>query len=109
MKFKDLINEETSSNEFGLSASGKVLYASIKKADNNNLVELNVQGKRTLIDIPSVETLQDEYNEEDADKLSKIWEKLAKDKSKDLEKAIKSFESDLEKIISSMEKELKKY
>ncbi len=74
----------------------------------NKLVEIIVQGKRTLVKLKSVETLKREYAEENHKEIEKIWKELSDKESVKIEKLVQKFEDDLNSIIVEMEKEIAK-
>ena len=105
--FREWLNEERKSNEYGLDVAGAMLDVSVKMS-KNKLVEVQVQGKRTLPKLKSIETLKREYAEDNHKELEKIWKDLADKKSKLIEKLVLDFEKDLNSIIIDMEKEIAK-
>lgn len=105
--FREWLNEERKSNEYGLDVSGHLLDLSIKM-QKNKLIEISVQGKKTLVKLKSVETLKREYAEENHKEIEKIWKNLAERESVKIEKLVQKFEDDLNSIIIEMEKEIAK-
>ena len=105
--FREWLREAKTSNEYGLSADGELIDLSIKMG-KNKLVEISIQGKRTLPKLKSVETLKREYSEENHKELEKIWKNLAEKESAKVEKLVKDFENNLNAIILEMEKEISK-
>ena len=103
--FREWMNEERKSNEYGLDVSGHLLDLSIKM-QKNKLIEISVQGKKTLAKLKSVETLKREYAEENHKEIEKIWKNLAERESAKIEKLVQKFEDDLNSIIVEMEKEI---
>ncbi len=103
--FREWLNEERKSNEYGLDVSGHLLDLSIKM-QKNKLIEISVQGKKTLVKLKSVETLKREYTEENHKEIEKIWKNLAERESVKIEKLVQKFEDDLNSIIVEMEKEI---
>jgi hypothetical protein len=103
--FREWLNEERKSNEYGLDVSGHLLDLSIKM-QKNKLIEISVQGKKTLVKLKSVETLKREYAEENHKEIEKIWKNLAERESVKIEKLVQKFEDDLNSIIVEMEKEI---
>ena len=105
--FREWLREERKSNEYGLEVQGELLDVSIKM-QKNKLVQVEVQGKRTLSNLKSIETLKREYSEDNHKELERIWKDLADEKSKLIEKLVFDFEKDLNNIIIDMEKEISK-
>ena len=103
--FREWMNEERKSNEYGLDVSGHLLDLSIKM-QKNKLIEISVQGKKTLVKLKSVETLKREYTEENHKEIESIWKNLANKESAKIERLVQKFEDDLNSIIVEMEKEI---
>lgn len=72
------------------------------------MVEVSIQGKRTLVKLKSVETLKREFTEDNHKELEKIWKDLSEKESVKIEKLVKDFENNLNNIILEMEKEISK-
>ena len=105
--FREWLNEERKFNEYGLGVAGHLIDVSIKMG-KNKLVEVEVQGKRTLAKLKSIETLKREYTEDNFKELEIIWKNLADKESKKIEKLVQDFEENLNNIILGMEKEIDK-
>ena len=105
--FREWLNEERKSNEYGLDVEGQLIDVSIKMG-KNTLVEVVVQGKRTLAKLKSIETLKREYTEDNHKELERIWKNLADKESKKIEKLVQDFEENLNNIIIEMEREITK-
>lgn len=105
--FREWLNEERKSNEYGLDVSGHLLDLSVKMG-KNKLIEIFVHGKKTLVKLKSVETLKREYTEENHKEIENIWKELADRESAKIEKLVQKFEDDLNSIIIEMEKEIAK-
>ena len=105
--FRDWLREARTSNEYGLNVNGELIDLSIKMG-KNKLVDVSIQGKRTLAKLKSVETLKREYSEENHKELEKIWKNLSERESVKIEKLVKDFENNLNNIILEMEKEISK-
>jgi hypothetical protein len=105
--FREWLNEERKFNEYGLEVQGHLIDVSIKMS-KNKLVEVEVQGKRTLQKLKSIETLKREYSEDNHKELEKIWKTLADKESKKIEQLVQDFEENLNNIIIEMEKEIQK-
>ena len=103
--FREWLNEERKADEYGLNVSGHLIDLSIRMG-KNKLVEVQVQGKRTLQQLKSIETLKREYTEDNFKELEKIWKNLADKESKKIEKLVQDFEENLNTIILEMEKEI---
>ena len=103
--FREWLREAKTSNEYGLNVDGELIDLSIKMG-KNKLVEISVQGKRTLPKLKSVETLKREYSEENHKELEKIWKDLSAKESIKIEKLLKDFEKNLNDVILEMEKEI---
>ncbi len=103
--FREWLNEERKADEYGLNVSGHLIDLSIRMG-KNKLVEVQVQGKRTLQQLKSIETLKREYSEDNFKELEKIWKNLADKESKKIEKLVQDFEENLNTIILEMEKEI---
>lgn len=99
------LNEDKSSNEYGLSASGELMGVEIYM-QRNNLMEISVKGKRTLGKLKSVERLKTEYSEEEWDYIEKKWKEASNKNSAKIEKLVQKFEDDLNKIVIDMQKEI---
>lgn len=102
MEFKEWLKEKRleearTSNEYGLDVAGHLIDLSIKMS-KNKLVEVIIQGKKTLTKLKSIETLKREYTEDNYKELEKIWKDLAEKKSVKIEKLVKDFEEDLNSI-----------
>ena len=61
--FREFLEESRKSNEYGLDVEGQLIDLSIKM-QKNKLVEISVQGKRTLVKLKSIETLKREYTDD---------------------------------------------
>ncbi len=107
LTFREYLAEAKKSNEYGLEVQGELLDVSIKM-QKNKLVQVEVQGKRTLSNLKSIETLKREYSEDNHKELERIWKDLADEKSKLIEKLVFDFEKNLNNIIINMEKEISK-
>ena len=105
--FREFLEESRKSNEYGLDIEGQLIDLSIKM-QKNKLVEISVQGKRTLVKLKSIETLKREYTEDNHKELERIWKNLAEKESAKIEKLVKDFEENLNNIILEMEKEIGK-
>jgi hypothetical protein len=105
--FREWLNEERKSNEYGLEVEGQLLDMSLKM-NKNKLIEVQVQGKRTLLKLKSIETLKREYSEDNHKDIEHIWKDLADKKSKLIEKLVLDFEKELNDIIIDMEKQIDK-
>lgn len=105
--FREFLEESRKSNEYGLDIEGQLIDLSIKM-QKNKLVEISVQGKRTLVKLKSIETLKREYTEDNHKELERIWKNLAEKESAKVEKLVKDFEESLNNIILEMEKEIVK-
>lgn len=103
--FREWLNEERKADEYGLNVSGHLIDLSIRMG-KNKLVEVQIQGKRTLQQLKSIETLKREYSEDNFKELEKIWKNLADKESKKIEKLVQDFEENLNTIILEMEKEI---
>lgn len=99
------LNEDKSSNEYGLTASGQLMEVEIYM-QKNNLMEISVKGKRTLGKLKSVERLKSECSEEDWNKIEKKWKETSSKNSTKIEKLVQKFEDDLNKIVIDMQKEI---
>lgn len=99
------LNEDKSSNEYGLTASGQLMEVEIYM-QKNNLMEISIKGKRTLGKLKSVERLKSEYSEEDWNKIEKKWKETSSKNSTKIEKLVQKFEDDLNKIVIDMQKEI---
>ena len=99
------LNEDKSSNEFGLTASGQLMEVEIYM-QKNNLMEISIKGKRTLGKLKSVERLKSEYSEEDWNFIEKKWKETSSKNSTKIEKLVQKFEDDLNKIVIDMQKEI---
>lgn len=108
MSFKSIF-EERDSSEYGLYASGDVISVYIKQAKFNNLMELEITGKKTLPKLKSSETTKNTYREEDWGNIEKLYKKLFEKQSGEVEKLVKKFEKDLFSIIQDIEKETNKF
>lgn len=107
--FREYLEESRKSNEYGLDVQGHLLDVSIKMQKNKLVeVEVQVQGKKTLVKLKSVETLKREYTEENHKEIENIWKELADRESAKIEKLVQNFEEDLNSIVVEMEKEIAK-
>lgn len=102
------IAEERDSSEYGLTVDGEALKLSISKAKHHNLMELTFSGSRLLPSLPSVESLKDEYQEDDWDNIEKMYKKFTEKRSEEIEKIVKKFETDLNNVVIEMQKEMGK-
>ena len=107
LTFREYLAEAKKSNEYGLEVQGELLDVSIKM-QKNKLVQVEVQGKRTLSNLKSIETLKREYSEDNHKELERIWKNLADKESAKIEKLVQKFEENLNSIIVEMEKEIAK-
>ena len=105
--FREFLEESRKSNEYGLDVEGQLIDLSIKM-QKNKLVEISVQGKRTLVKLKSIETLKREYTDDNHKELERIWKNLAEKESAKIEKLVQKFEENLNSIIVEMEKEIAK-
>ena len=103
--FREFLEESRKSNEYGLDVQGHLLDVSIKM-QKNKLVAVEVQGKRTLNKLKSIETLKREYSEDNHKELERIWKNLADKESTKIEKLVQQFEKDLNNIILEMQDEI---
>lgn len=106
MDFKNFLSEERTSNEYGFIATGQLIDLGVKMNPKNSLIEITVQGKKSLTSPKSVQRLKAEYDENDFKQIEQIWKKVSKEKSKIAEELIKEFENDLNSLIIDMEKEI---
>ena len=105
--FREYLEESRKSNEYGLDVQGHLLDVSIKM-QKNKLVVVEVQGKRTLDKLKSIDTLKREYTEDNHKELERIWKNLAEKESAKIEKLVQDFEENLNNVILEMEKEISK-
>ena len=91
--FYNFINEDRHFNEYGMDVDGQILDVSIKMG-KSSLIEIQVQGKRTLSKLKSIDRLKKEFSEGE-DKNSKIVQDIIDD-----------FEFKLNKVIIDMQKEI---
>lgn len=105
--FREYLEESRKSNEYGLDVQGHLLDVSIKM-QKNKLIEVQVQGKRTLIKLKSIETLKREYTEDNHKELERIWKNLTDKESAKIEKLVQEFEESLNIIVIEMEREIGK-
>lgn len=105
--FREFLEESRKSTEYGLDVQGHLLDVSIQM-QKNKLIEVSVQGKRTLSKLKSVETLKREYTEDNHKEIERIWKNLAEKESAKVEKLVQDFEENLNNIILEMEKEIAK-
>ena len=103
--FREFLEESRKSNEYGLDVQGHLLDVSIQM-QKNKLIEVSVQGKRTLSKLKSVETLKREYTEDNHKELERIWKNLADKESTKIEKLVQNCEKDLNNIILEMQDEI---
>lgn len=106
-KFRAMV-EDRDSSEYGFTVSGEALTLSVNKSKHNNLMEISFSGSRILTKLPSVETLKDEYGEQDWDTLEKMYRVFTKKYSAEAEKLLNKFEQDLNKIVIEMQDEVGK-
>ena len=105
--FREYLAEARKSNEYGLDVQGHLLDVSIKM-QKNRLVQIEVQGKKTLQKLKSIDSLKREYTEDNHQELERIWKNLAERKSAKIEKLVLDFEENLNNIILEMEREISK-
>lgn len=103
--FKMFLDEERHFNEYGMEVDGQLLDVSIKMG-KSLLVEVQVQGKRTLSKLKSIDRLKKEFSETEHKKLEDIWKKLSDKNSKLVQDIIDDFEFKLNKVIIDMQKEI---
>jgi len=94
---------EISSDEVGITGYGDIVSVFIKKAKHNDLMEVEVQGNKTLPKIKSLETLLGQYKEDDWVTLEKIYKKYTAEASSEVAKAITEFEKSLAKAFKILE------
>jgi hypothetical protein len=104
LTFRELI-EDRHFNEYGMDVDGQLLDVSIKMG-KSSLIEVQVQGKRTLSKLKSIDRLKKEYSEENHKALEKIWSNMSSEKSKEVQEIINDFENKLNKVIIEMQKEI---
>lgn len=104
LTFRELI-EDRHFNEYGMDVDGQLLDVSIKMG-KSSLIEVQVQGKRTLSKLKSIDRLKKEYSEENHNALEKIWSNMSSEKSKEVQEIINDFENKLNKVIIEMQKEI---
>lgn len=105
--FREYLAEARKGTEYGLDVQGHLLDVSIKM-QKNRLMEVVVQGKKTLNKLKSIEVLKREYTEDNHKELEIIWKELAEKESAKVEKLVQKFEEELNDIILEMEKEIAK-
>lgn len=103
--FYNFINEDRHFNEYGMDVDGQILDVSIKMG-KSSLIEIQVQGKRTLSKLKSIDRLKKEFSEGEHKKLEQIWLKLSDKNSKIVQDIIDDFEFKLNKVIIDMQKEI---
>ena len=102
-RFKDFIQESEDSSEFGLSVYGDILRVVLKKEEYTNLLSISYSGDKMLTKLKSIQTLRNEYQESDWDKLDIIYSKATNKASKNIDKAVKKFESEINKVLKDFE------
>jgi len=111
MKFKNYIenvNEDTNADYNGFTVSGNMIDISVQKADYTNLMEISIDGRRTLPNIKSAESFKNEYDEDSWLSIENTWAEVAKKHSKAADKLLQKFERDLNKVLKDLEKDLVK-
>ena len=105
--FMDMLSvtEDRHFNEYGMDVDGQLLDVSIKMG-KSSLIEIQVQGKRTLSKLKSIDRLKKEFSESENKKLEQIWLKLSDKNSKIVQDIIDDFEFKLNKVIIEMQKEI---
>lgn len=105
--FIDYITESRKTDEYGIIINGELLDVSLKMS-KNNLIQINVNGKRTLPELKSIEILKKEYEETSYKELEKFWSTLSEKNAKLIENLVTNFEKNLNDIIINMQKEVNK-
>lgn len=109
MKFRDILDEKYDSDNWGFDANAELMDIRVRKEINNDLMYIEVKGKRVLPKLPSVEKLKGDYQEKYWDQLEKIYKTLTEKYGKRVDDLLHKFEKDLNKEIVQMEKELSKF
>jgi len=95
MKTKDTITVDTD-----------LITVSIKSNKHNDLLNLSINGSKTITDFKSLEALYSEYKESSHKGLDKLYTKSFTKAEDELIKATKAFEASTNKILAELTKDL---